>query len=148
MLNFSRGVPNSKWLTFGYSLGENDQNLFPKHDHGVWEISPNYIDLICPFLPTSIPSLSHPLIVHMARILSKPFEISIESYSWCFKDAKKIIFWKCANFSQSPPTPCVWWKYLNRLYISLWYLTTTCEAVFKPHYDKTIPLGALAPFLA
>ena len=90
----------------------------------------------------------YPSIVQMTRKKRKASDFMLESNAWCFKDAEKIDFQKSAIFSQSPPAPCVWWKSLNQLYISLWYLTTTYEAVSRPHYDKTIPLGALAPFLA
>ena len=75
-------------------------------------------------------------IVHMTRILSKPSDFMLESYAWCFKDAEKIGFGKSAKNSQSPPTPCMWWRGFKQLYISLWSLTTTCEEVLQ-HYSDT-----------
>ena len=71
----------------------------------------------------------------MTWILSKPSDFMRESYAWCFKDAEKIDFWKCSIFSHDPPTPCMWWKYLNPAYNSLWWLTTTCEEVLQHYSD-------------
>ena len=67
----------------------------------------------------------------MTRILCKPSDFMFQSYAWCFKDSEKIDFWKCENFSQSPPTPCMWWNCVSQLHNSLWCLTTSCEEVLQ-----------------
>ena len=84
---------------------------------------------------------------HMTRILCNPSELMCEIDSRCFKGAEKICFWKSATFSQSPPTPSMWWDHLNQLYISLWCLKTICKEVLK-YYDnaKTVKMKACMIF--
>ena len=76
-------------------------------------------------------------IVHMTRIPSKPLNFMRESHAWGFKDAEKTCFWKCENWSQNPPTPCMWWKYLNQVDNSLWCLTTF-EEMFQQYSNAQI----------
>ena len=82
-----------------------------------------------------LPPPSNQEIIHMMGIVSKPSDLMRESYAWCFKDAEKIDFWKCSIFSQDPPTPCMWWNYLNPAYNSLWCVTTTRKEKLQHYSD-------------